>query len=92
MMFRVSRNDLSANRLSEELCWSCIILYANSGVYLSVENVAKGRGKKQITFLGKPVCTNIDEFLEKFKTAFDLPPPFWEKCCDFFRRKFLEQK
>ena len=44
--------------------------------------------------LGTPVCTNIDEFLEKFQTAFDPPPPplFWEKCCDFFLRKFLERK
>ena len=43
---------------------------------------------------GKPVCTNIDEFLEKFQTAFDPPPPplFWEKCCDFFLRNFLERK
>ena len=30
--------------------------------------------------LGKPVCTNIDEVLEKFQTAFDLPPlPFFGK-------------
>ena len=37
--------------------------------------------------LGKPVPTIIDEFLEKFQTAFDPPPPplFWEKCCDFFQ-------
>ena len=44
--------------------------------------------------LGTPVCTNIDEFLEKFQTAFDppLPPLFWEKCRDFFLRNFLERK
>ena len=37
--------------------------------------------------LGTPVQTIINEFLEKFQTAFDPPPPplFWEKCCDFFQ-------
>ena len=45
-------------------------------------------------WLGTPVCTNIDEFLEKFQTAFDPPPspPFLGKCCDFFLRNFLERK
>ena len=28
--------------------------------------------------LGTPVCTNIDEFLEKFQTAFEPPPSFSE--------------
>ena len=42
---------------------------------------------------GKPVCTIIDEFLEKFQTAFDPPLGlFWEKCSDFLLRKFLERK
>ena len=47
-----------------------------------------------IQILGKPVPTIIDEFLEKFQTAFDPPPPplFWEKCCDFLQRNFLERK
>ena len=37
--------------------------------------------------LGKPVRSIIDEFLEKFQTAFDPPPPFFGKneCCDFFQ-------
>ena len=37
--------------------------------------------------LGTPGRSNIDEFLEKFQTAFGPPPPalFWEKCCDFFQ-------
>ena len=43
--------------------------------------------------LGTPVRSIIDEFLEKFQTAFDPPPAlFWEKCCDFFLRIFLERK
>ena len=47
---------------------------------------------KELT-LGTPVRSIIDEFLEKFQTAFDPPPPlFWEKCCDFLLRKFLERK
>ena len=41
--------------------------------------------------LGTPVCTNIDEFLEKFQTAFDPPsPPFLEKMLRFFPAKFFE--
>ena len=43
-----------------------------------------------ITSLGKPVCTNIDEFLEKFQTAFDppLPPFFGKNVAIFFYENF----
>ena len=42
---------------------------------------------EQESILGTPVRSIIDEFLEKFQTAFDPPSPalFWEKCCDFFQ-------
>ena len=39
-----------------------------------------------LSALGKPVYTNIDEFPENFRTAFDPPPPglFREKILRFF--------
>ena len=41
--------------------------------------------------LGKPVCTIIDEFLNKFQTAFDPPPlsPFFGKMLRFFSTKIF---
>ena len=38
------------------------------------------------SFFGKCPATKSDEFLEKFQTAFDPPPPliFGKLCCNFF--------
>ena len=35
-------------------------------------------------YLGKGLATNLDDFLEKFQTAFDPPPPFGKLYCNFF--------
>ena len=39
-------------------------------------------------YLGKGMATNLDDFLEKFQTAFDPPPHphFWKFHCAFFAK------
>ena len=47
--------------------------------------------KAYIAHLGKDPATKTDEFLEKFQTAFDIPPSFLENYIAIFPRKTSEK-
>ena len=51
-----------------------------------ISNNAHFQCQKLFSWLGKPLPTKTDEFLEKFQTAFDPPPSFSENyVADFLK-------
>ena len=62
----------------------------NRGLQMEKCNSTFCSANMSLPILGTPVCTIIDEFLEKFQTAFDPPPsPFLGKMLRFFSTKIF---